>query len=259
MIIHAAAVAKSRVEQMAHPSESFRPNVLMTLQILEAARQNKVKKVLIVNSLRAYADMEAPFKEEALLESKVPSIKNKTFGYYGLSKWVSIPAGRAYAAEFEDMKIREVVFSNLYGPNDKFDFDPPPAVPSFIKKIAAAKKQAMPAFDAGNNPGATLDLLYVDDAAELMMRVVENFGDGSFDIINGGGGRSYELREVADTVAEAVGFSGKITWSGEIKTPPMFLDTEKAHSQFDWKPSTTLSKGINNTVEWFNKNYGKTK
>lgn len=252
IIVHAAGIVTSREHQRKNPAEIFYRNSVITLQLLEAAKENKIQKIIMVGSIKSYVPRAGQQKEEYLLQAITPDTTDPS-GFYGLSKWLMIPAGVAYARQF-GVKVRVVVFSNLYGPDDKFSLPQPPLVPNLIKTIFGATKAGKAELDLGKNPGINVDLLCVDDAADLLVRVLQQFGDESFDIVNGGGGHSFEIRQIATAIARAVGFNGKIIWNGNESSPPDFLDITKAR-RYGWEPTISLNEGLRRAVQWFKQHH----
>lgn len=256
LIVHSAGIASSQRDQEKRPADIFYVNTLITLQLLEAAKRNGVKEVVLVGSIAGYAPRRLPQREEYILSNATPAISGK-LGFYGLSRWLMVPAARAYAEQF-GIKIRLVIFSNLYGPGDKFDDTIPPLVVNLIRGIHSAARAGNAQFNAGGNPGRGVDILYIDDACDLLMSVIQKSESEKFFIMNGGSGHSYKIKEVAEQIAEKTGFGGKIIWTDKNSSGSSSLDIRKARS-YGWKPKVSLSDGIGRTVEWFTESYGKTK
>lgn len=248
LVIHTAGVVTSRAHQMDHPADILYANSVMTLQVLEAARQNNVAEVVLIGSMTGYPPSTVPYVENSLYSNQTPVI-SESLGFYGLSKWFTVPAGRAYAAQSK-MSVRVVIFPNLYGPGDKFDHEIPPLVANLIKNMARAMRGAESTFNAGGKPGASLDLLYVDDAVDFVMRLLSEPATTRFDIFNAGSGQAYTIRMVCEQIARALKFAGKITWQDEKEAPPVMLNDERARS-LGWKPHVGFADGIERTTSWF--------
>lgn len=248
VVIHTAGLVTSRVHQMAHPADVLYVNSVMTLQVLEAAKRNNVPEVVLIGSMMGYPPSDAPFVESSLYSNQTPMLK-ESLGFYGLSKWFSVPAARAYALQSK-MSIRMVIFPNLYGPGDKFNHEVPPLVANLIKNIAQATQAKEATFDAGGKPGASLDLLFVDDAVDFVLLSMSQPATTPFDILNASSGQAYTIRTVCEQIARALQFAGKITWQDEKEAPPVTLNDERARA-LGWLPKVGLEDGIKQTVSWF--------
>jgi GDP-L-fucose synthase len=254
VIVHSAGVISSRKDQVSRPADIFYANTVITLQLLEAAKANGIKEVLLIGSVTGYPARVGAQKEEYLLLPSSPTISG-AFGFYGLSRWLMVPSARAYGEQW-GIKVRVVILSNLYGPKDKFEDAFPPLVPKMIREINHAVQSGSSTFNPGGSPGAAIDLLYVDDACDLLMAVIKGFGKEPFALINGGSGRAYSINEVVSAIAKRAGFNGKIVWADKKKLPTSFLDITAAR-KYRWKPRTSLDRGIGKTLDWFDHSYGK--
>lgn len=247
-VIHTAGIVTSRGHQAGHPADIFYGNTISSLNVLEAARREGVKNVVLVGSVRGYPIFKGSLKEELLLLNLSPTIEG-TLGFYGLSKWLLIPAARAYEEQY-GMNIAIAIFPILYGPGDKFHHKIPPLVPNLIREMGKAAKKGNPQFFAGGSPGAHTDILYIDDACDFLLHLLERTRSSGFEVMNAGAGKSFSIREICATIAKALNFQGKITWSDEKKAPPVFLNIRRAQS-IGWKPRTPLHEGIRKTVAWY--------
>lgn len=243
-LVHCAGEVTSASESKI-PADLLYRNTLMTLQLLEAANRNGVKEVHLVSSRQAYRHGYG--REEELLTDPKPIT---SAGYYGFSKWLMIPAGQAYALQ-AGMRVRVIVFTNLYGPGDKkFKAEKPPLVPNLIRGLHKAMVAGEKEFEAGDNPGAHMDLLYVDDAADLLMKLFLDDSGENFDSINAGSGQAHQIKEVVEIIAGAIGFKGELIWNGSKGDDSHFLDITKA-KKLGWSPRVSLESGIQKTVDWF--------
>ncbi len=243
-LVHCAGKVTSASESEI-PADLLYDNALMTLQLLEAASRNEVKEVYLVSSRQAYRHGYG--KEEELLAGSSPITPG---GYYGFSKWLMIPAGNAYALQ-TGTRVRVVALTNLYGPGDKkLDAKKPPLVPNLIRKLHKAMEAGEKEFEAGDNPGVYMDLLYVDDAADLLMQLLLDDSGENFDIVNAGSGQAHQIREVVKIIADTLGFKGELVWKKNSASDLKFLDITKA-TKLGWSPRVSLESGIQKTVDWF--------
>ncbi len=255
LVINAAGIVTSRRDQITRPASIFYTNSLIELQLLEACRINKIPEMISICSITAYGDgLPLPLKEKYLLET-APQAKGP-FGFYGLSKWIMIPAAISYAEEFA-IKHRVLIFPNLYGTNDKFEDRYPPLVPNFIKMIWAAMRKKEKTLVGGKNPLTELDLLFVDDAADFVLRVIDRFGREQFLAVNVGSGKAVTVKSVAEAAAKNLGYNGTITWDDKKSGGKKFLDNAFARRRFGWRPRIRLKEGIKKTIGSFLKKIEK--
>jgi GDP-L-fucose synthase len=249
LVVNAAGLVTSRRDQERRPADILYVNTLIQMQLLEACRREGVKRFVGVGSITAYpASATSPLSTDMLLR-RAPGIDGRA-GFYGVSKWLAPVTASAYASQY-GIRTRIAVFPNLYGPADKFDGSPPPLVPNFVAGLVAASRAHAPIFDAGLNPLTGVDLLYVDDASDFLVRLIRRFGDEDFLLVNAGSGRSVSVKTVCATVARQTGFQGTITWRNRGGVGRRFLSNGLAARRYGWRPKVALENGIRRTVQWF--------
>ncbi len=245
IVIHTAGLVLSRIEQMQRPGEVFYQNVAAALNIAEAARLNGVKKLIFISSITAYPSGKLPLKEEDLW--KGPPQGNMPYGY---AKRITDVIAASYAQQY-GIKTACVIFPNLYGPKDKFNFNPPPLVPSAIKQVHKAKKHNAKSLVAGNNGHHPVDLLYVDDAAKSLQLMLKKPNMPA--LINIGTGKSVKISKVFELVAKILNFKGKIIWQKGMKVSKRALNVSLMKKELHWAPKVSLQAGVEESV----KNYLK--
>ncbi len=256
VVVNLAGIITSRADQFKRPAEIFYTNSLIQLQLLEAAAKNSVKHFISISSSAAYpSSAPSPLKEAWLFRNLHPDIAHGA-SYYSLSKWLVIPATEAYAREY-NLTASIAVFPNLYGPGDKFNHAIPPLVPNLIKRIEAAKKLSSTSLDVGGGPGNQIDLLYVDDAADFIIQLIEKPLPG-FSCINAGYGQSVSVEKICKLIRQNVVFKGTIAWADQKKSAPRYLSNHRSRTLYGWQPRTSLDEGVSRTVRWY-LNHGQKK
>jgi GDP-L-fucose synthase len=139
---------------------------------------------------------------------------------------------------------------NLYGPGDNFDPQTSHVIPALIRKFAEAVETQQREVTCWGSGNVTREFLYVDDAAEAIVRATERHNDSQ--PINLGTGREISIRNLAGLIAHACGYDGRITWDASRPDgqPRRQLDCSRAEALLDWRASVTLEEGISRTVEW---------
>jgi len=253
VIIQLAGLVLSRKEQESRSAEVLSTNLLIDINIVRAAQENSVKKIILFSSLTAYSEsISAPFKENDLWNGPVPE---STYAY-GTAKRVLDTLTQAYRQQY-DIDITTLILPNLYGPGDKFSYTPPPLIPNTIKQIYGAKQNKLDNMLGGNNGTATLELLYIDDATDAIIKAVKS--NMLPPTLNIGTGTPITIQEVYSYVAKAIGFEGEILWEPETapKASKRYLDTTLTTEKLSWKSHHSIEDGIFETVKSFLENESK--
>lgn len=245
-IIHLAGLVRSRREQKRRPAETLSINLLTTLNIAEAAQQNRVKRIIFLSSVTAYPEnIETPFREKELWNGPVA---DESYAY-GTAKRLTETIARAYDEQY-GIETTTLLLPNLYGPGDKFTHTPPPFVPNVILQIQQAIQERIPVISGGDNGDVELDLLYVGDAARaigcaLKAKTLPSLMNISTDT-------TITVGEVYTIVARLLEYDGIIEWEKGISAPPpRFMDATLAHTHLDWHNQTSFETGIKNTISSF--------
>jgi GDP-L-fucose synthase len=140
---------------------------------------------------------------------------------------------------------------NLYGPRDRFDPESSHVVQAILRKFVEAKEQGRDTVVVWGDGAATREFLYVEDAAEGILRATESYDKP--DPVNLGTGVETSIRELAEKVASQVGFTGRIVWdtSQPNGQPRRCLDVSRAEREFGFRARTSLEDGLRKTLEWY--------
>jgi len=141
--------------------------------------------------------------------------------------------------------------TNLYGPGDKFNPSVSHVIPALIKKCVDAKDAGAEEIEVWGTGLATREFLYVDDAAAGILLAAERYDDD--EPVNLGSGREVAIKELAELIADLVGFEGTLRWnpSKPDGQPRRRLDVSRAQQRFGWRATTSLEEGLKRTVEWY--------
>ncbi len=246
-ILHLAASVGGINANRVNPGQFFYDNAIMGIQLLEEARKAGVSKVVIVGTICSYPnDTPVPFRE-ADIWNGYPEPTNAP---YGLAKKMLLVQAQAYRDQY-GMNAIYLMPVNLYGPGDNFDPESSHVIPALIKKCVDAKVNGDEFIQVWGTGVATREFLYVDDAAQ---GIVKGFlrSDGS-DPVNLGSGEEISIFDLASKVKEIVGYTGDIRWDnskpdGQLRRR---LDTSRASAEFDFNSKTMLNEGLRETVRWY--------
>jgi len=247
VVIHLAAVVGGIGANRDNPGRFFYENAIMGIQLIEGARLAGVKKFVATGTICAYPKFTPiPFREDDLWDG----YPEETNAPYGLAKKMMLVQCQSYREQygFNGIFLLPV---NLYGPRDNFDLNTSHVIPALIRKCAEAKKQGRPEIVLWGDGTPTREFLYVEDAAEGILKAAEGY-DGPLPV-NLGTGEEVLIRDLAHIVAQEVGFAGGIVWDTTKPNgqPRRCLDVTRAEELFGFKAAYDLRAGIAKTVAWF--------
>ena len=233
-IFHQAALV-SVVESMNDPQKTIEINTIGTLNILEAGRMNKVRKVILASSAAVYGDSPILKKKEDM----IPVPKSP----YAISKLDCEYASRIYYEEY-GLKTTTLRYFNVYGPRQDVTSPYAAVMPIFIEK--ALKNEDVIIYGDGLQ---TRDFIFVKDVA-LANELVISKGDGM--TFNVASGSAASIKELADKIIDLTGSKSNIVHreprKGDIKHS--LADISKIKN-IGFKPGFDIEKGLGETVDWF--------
>ena len=247
VVIHLAAEVGGIGANMEHPGRFFYANMAMGLHLVEHARRNGLEKFVHTGTVCAYPKHSPiPFREEDIWNG----YPEETNAPYGVAKKAIFVMLDGYRREY-GMKSAVVVPVNLYGPGDNFDPRSSHVIPALIRKCCAARRAGAPEITCWGSGSATREFLYVDDAAEAIVRAAEVMDEPV--PINLGGGREISIRDLVTRIAGACDFRGRIEWdrSKPDGQPRRGLDISRARRLLGWEPRQDFDAGLAATVAWW--------
>lgn len=247
LVIHLAACVGGIGYNLEHPGELFFDNLVMGVELMEAARQVGVKKFVSLGTICAYPKFTpAPFKEDDLWNG----YPEETNAPYGLAKKMLLVQTQAYRAQYGFNAVH-VLSVNLYGPGDNFNPEQSHVIPALIKKFVDAKEQGESEVSVWGSGSVTREFLYVTDAAKAIVLAAERYDKS--EPVNVGSGVEISIKDLAETIAQLVGFSGKISWdtSKPDGQPRRLLDVSRAKREFGFSAETPFEVGLRTTIKWY--------
>jgi GDP-L-fucose synthase len=243
VVFHLAAEVGGIGANRANPGRYWYANLMMGAHVLEQARLHETRKLVIAGTVCAYPKFTpVPFREETLWDG----YPEETNAPYGVAKKAVLVGAQAYREQY-GLDTIFLLPTNLYGPRDNFDLQTSHVIPALIRKMSESRDHVV----LWGDGSPTREYLYVDDCAEGLVAAAERY-DGA-EPVNLGTGIETSIRETAQLVADAVGFTGTITWDTSMPNgqPRRSLDASRAKELFGWEARTPLADGIRKTVEWF--------
>ena len=233
-----------------YPADFIYDNLMIQNNVIKAAHDFEVKKLLFLGSTCIYPKMAPqPIKEEYLLTGSL----EETNEAYAVAKIAGLEMCKFFKRQYGDNFI-SCMPTNLYGPNDNFDLKNSHVLPALIRKFHEAKVNNSEAVEVWGTGTPLREFLYVDDMADACVFLMENY-DGE-QHVNIGTGEEVSIRELAETVKEVVGFDGELVFNTEMPdgTPRKLTTVDKLHG-LGWKHKVSLDKGIRLAYNWFLENY----
>jgi len=247
VVIHLAAEVGGIGANRKHPGRFFFANMAMGMHLIEQARLHGIEKFVHAGTVCAYPKFApVPFQESDLWNG----YPEETNAPYGVAKKALFVMLDAYRQEY-GLQSSVIVPVNLYGPGDNFDPESSHVIPALIRKCIEARDSLAPAISCWGTGSASREFLYVDDAAEGIVRAAEVMTDP--EPINLGTGCEIPIRELVELIAKLTGYRGRIEWDATKPDgqPRRCLDTGKAARLLNWRASVSFETGLRQTIEWY--------
>jgi GDP-L-fucose synthase len=249
VVIHCAGFVGGLGLNRAHPSRMLRDNLLMALHLAEACVRTGVAgrggKLVLIGSMTSYpGSAPLPYREESLFAG----LPDREIAAYGVGKLAALAALRAYADEH---KLRSVcpLLVNLYGPGDNIDDERRShAAGALMKRFVDAADRGLDEVVCWGTGAPARDFLYIDDAAEGVLRAAEVLDDAS--AINIASGQETTIRTLTDLIARLAGYRGRVAWDASKGdgVSRRCLDITRAREVLGWSPRVGLEEGLARTI-----------
>jgi GDP-L-fucose synthase len=246
VLFHLAARVGGIYANSTQKPDFYRDNVLINTHVLDAAVATGVRYVFAMGTGCAYPKrLEGSLLHEEHYLDGIPEETNDAYAYAKRGMLVHLGALR----EHEILDYCYCLPANLYGPHDNFHPDHSHVVPGLIRRFVEAEVNGGDDVVTWGDGSAERDFLYIGDCVDAMVRLADRRFSGPVNVATG---EQASIRHLAETISDAVGFSGTI---GHDLTKPSgqrgrLFDTEKIRS-VGWSPTHDLSAGIERTVMWF--------
>jgi GDP-L-fucose synthase len=254
VIIHLAAEVGGIGANRANPGRYFYANMAMALHLIEQARQDGLHErggtFVQVGTICAYPKFTpVPFREEELWNG-YPEETNAPYGVAKKAAWQMLDA---YKLQY-GFRGAYVLPVNLYGPFDNFDLHSSHVIPALIRKCVEAQRRGDKEIVCWGTGSASREFLYVEDAAEGIVRASETMDDPT--PINLGAGFEITIKNLVELIVKLTGFTGAITWDATKPDgqPRRCLSTERGEKLLGWKAKVGFEEGLKRTIEWYRAN-----
>jgi GDP-L-fucose synthase len=253
VVIHLAAEVGGIGANRSNPGRFFYANMAMGLHLIEQARLNGLRKFVHTGTVCAYPKFApVPFNERDLWTG----YPEETNAPYGVAKKALFVMLDGYQREY-GLKSAVVVPVNLYGQGDNFDPRSSHVIPALVRKCEEARVRGEDGIVCWGSGAASREFLYVEDAAEGIVRAAERIETP--EPINLGTGREIAIRDLVPLIAGLCGFDGRIRWdeSKPDGQPRRCLDTSRALEALGWRAAMPLEEGLRRTIGWWREEGGQ--
>lgn len=251
VVFLAAAKVGGILANDSYPADFLSDNLQIQINVMDAAHEVGVERLLFLGSSCVYPKhAPQPIPESALMTGHLETTNDA----YAVAKIAGLQQVKAMRKQHGHRWI-SVMPSNLYGPGDNYDPLGSHVLPALIRRYSEAKEKNLPSVTNWGSGEPRREFLFVGDLAEACLFLVENFDEGEH--INVGTGEDLPIRELANLVAQAVGYQGQTNWDTTKPdgTPRKLLDVRRVN-QLGWKAKTSLAEGISLAVEDFRARFG---
>jgi GDP-L-fucose synthase len=235
-----------------YPAEFIYQNLMVQANVIHAAFQNGVKKLLFLGSSCIYPRNAAqPMQEDALLTGKLEPTNEP----YAISKIAGIKLCESYNRQYGEshsVDYRSVMPTNLYGPGDNYHPENSHVIPALIRRFHEAKISNAPTVTIWGTGTPRREFLYVDDMARACVHVM-NLSKSTYDQhtepmcshINVGSGSDITIGELAQTIKHVVGYTGQIAFDPQRPdgSPQKLMDSGRLND-LGWQPAVRLKEGL---------------
>ena len=240
------------------PAEFIHQNLMIEANLINAAHQADVQKLLFLGSSCIYPKFaEQPMREDALLTGTLEPTNEP----YAIAKIAGIKLCESYNRQY-GRDYRSAMPTNLYGSNDNFHPENSHVIPALLRRFHEAVQKNAPEVVIWGSGKPMREFLHVDDMAAASVHVME-LDDATYQAntqpmlshINVGTGVDCTIRELAETMARVTGFKGKLTFDASKPdgTPRKLMDVTRLKS-LGWQAETSLEQGLKETYQWFMNN-----
>ncbi len=243
-VFHLAGKVHGLGGNLMYPLETLSTNVLINDAVFTACSQDSVKKVFFAGTVASYKYPfeQLPLREESLFEGDP---HDGEYGY-AMAKRLAYSYLKLLSEKF-NKKFVYGVYTNLYGPHDRFNIVSGHVVPSLISKLERAVSNGT-SLEVWGRPETTRDFMFVEDAARAAIFLMET----SEGIYNIGSGQENTMQSLVNSLVEASNFNGRIVWNASkpVGISRRYSDVEKLF-KLGFQVKSELPVGIKKTWNWY--------
>ncbi|MGC0362818.1 GDP-L-fucose synthase [Rhodococcus sp. 27YEA15] len=245
-VVLAAAKVGGIVANNTYPVDFISDNLQIQTNVLDAALEHGVRRLLFLGSSCIYPRLAPqPITEDQLLNGHL----EPTNDAYAIAKIAGIIHVQSVRRQY-GLPWISAMPTSLYGPGDNFTENVSHVLPAMIRRLDQAKRDGLESVTNWGSGSPRREFMHVDDLADALLHLLDTF-DGSGHV-NVGTGRDETIKDLADIVAEAVGYEGRMEWDTNKPdgAPRKLLDISTLAAT-GWRPTISTKEGIESTVAWY--------
>lgn len=248
-VVLAAGKVGGIMENKTFPGDFITRNLDIQLNVFKAALEFQVRRLVFFGSSCMYPrECSQPMNEEQLLTGK----PEPTSIAYAISKLAGIQMCLSYNEQYGQGRFIPMIPNSVYGPNDNFDPAAGHVLSALINRFHAARERGDEQVVLWGTGSPRREFLFADDLVNASLILLQGDLQNVEMPINVGPGEDVSIRELAELVAEVVGYQGQLGWdtSKPDGTPRKLLDSSRMKA-LGWIPQTSLREGIQETYRWY--------
>jgi len=245
-VVLAAARVGGIMANATYPADFLSDNLRIQLNVMDAAQRHGVRRLLFLGSSCIYPKFAPqPIHEDSLLTGPL----EPTNDAYAIAKIAGVMQVQAQRRQ-HGVSFVSAMPTNLYGPGDNFDLATSHVLPAMIRRFHEARQSGAESVTLWGTGTPRREFLHVDDLARACLFLLETYDDPA--PINIGVGVDLTIRELAELVADVVGYDGRLEFdtSKPDGTPRKLLDVSRIHA-LGWHAQIPLRDGVASTYDWF--------
>ena len=245
VIMAAARVGGIKYNSIA-PYDFLYDNLMMSANVIEGARLAGVRKLLFLGSSCIYPKLAPqPIREDSLLSGPLETTNEA----YAVAKIAGIKLCTHARAQY-GCDFISAMPCNLYGLGDNFSLEHSHVLPAIIRKMHEAKLRGDPVLRLWGTGTPLREFLHADDLAEACLLLMDRYTEPGH--INVGSGEDLSIRQLAEIIAQVVGFTGRIEFDPAMPdgTPRKLMDVSRIRA-LGWRPRISLTEGIRGAYAWY--------
>jgi len=245
-VVMAAAKVGGIVANNTYPADFISDNLRMQVNVLDSAARHGATRLLFLGSSCIYPKMAPqPIREDSLLTGPL----EETNDAYAIAKISGVLHVQALRRQY-GVRYISAMPTNLYGPGDNFHPTNSHVLPGLMRRFHEAQAQGATSVTVWGTGTPRREFLHVDDLARACLFLLENYDEP--EPINVGVGEDLSIRELAEMVADIVGYEGELEFDASKPdgTPRKLLDVSKLHG-LGWRAEIGLREGLERTYAWY--------
>jgi GDP-L-fucose synthase len=248
-VVLAAGRVGGIIENQIYPADFMNANLAIQLNVLKAAHRSGVRKLVLFASSCMYPrECPQPMAETALLSGH----PEPTSLAYAISKLAGMQMCLAYNQQYGEQRFIPVIPNSAFGPNDNFDPKSGHVLSSLIRRFHEGRQTGAQTLTLWGSGTPRREFIHADDIADAGIALLAGDTAKLPLPLNLGTGRDFSIRELAETIARVIGYSGTIDWdtSKPDGAPRKLLDSSRLRT-FGWQPAVDFEEGLKGTYQWY--------